>query len=111
MLPPSRPSETTRAGSTSGLVWKRATREKKESCSSTPTMTITASRTKILGVTITFRPPGQDLDQVEVGEVGVGAQAHLLARLLLDDRGAGDFADRQVGREERGRGPGRASPR
>ena len=52
MLPPSRPSETTSAGSTSGLVWKSATREKKESWSSTPTITIRASRRKILLVTI-----------------------------------------------------------
>src|SRR5665811_375951 len=124
MLPPSRPSDTTTIDRMSALVRRNATREKKESCSSTASSTIAASRAKIFGVTIMTMPraslparrtrdarlvaphslaraPGQHLDQVEVGDVGVGPQVDLLARLLLDDRGARHLADRQPWREQR----------
>ncbi len=57
MLPPSRPSETTSAGRTSGLMWKSATREKKESWRITPAIAIAVTRARMFGVTIIGASP------------------------------------------------------
>ena len=56
-------------------------------------------------------PPGQHLHEVQVGEIGEWSQVDLLAGLLLDDRGLGHFADRDVRAGTARRGPGRASRR
>ena len=110
--PPSSPRQTTRAGSTSGLTWKSATWEKKESCRSTPSRPIrTQAGEDLRGQDHPREPPVRTWTQVEVAQVGEGPQVDLLLGLLFDDRGFGDFADRDVGREARVRFLPRASPR
>ena len=71
MVPPSRPRETTSAGRMSGLTWKSATREKKESCSSTPRIDDRDEAGEDLrGDDHPRDPPVSTCTHVEVAQVG-----------------------------------------
>ena len=89
----------------SGLVWKSGTREKNESCSRTATV-IHVDRDQAgedhRSEGSSAPAPGEDLDDVDSVEVGVGAQVGLpCLPPCSDDRGLRHFADGDVRRGKR----------